>query len=98
LEIPIRFLSPDPPQERLELRRRAERFEAVEAAVQFLVRVRRVKLLVARLAQGGTVVRLAAALAGLEVMERDQVSGDEALAERARFETGGRSDGHHERS
>src|SRR3954447_13607858 len=82
-EVSVGGLPADPLEERLEQRCRAQRLKTVVDTGEIGVAVGRVDLLVARLAQRRAVLGLAALLARLEVMKRDQVRGDRALAQRA---------------
>ena len=83
LEVAVGVLLLDPAEEGLEFFGLAEEVEGVEAAVEFLVGVGGVELFVAGFAEGRAVVGFAATLAGFEVVEGDEVGGDEALAEGA---------------
>ena len=83
LEVAVGVLLLDPAEEGLEFFGLAEEIEGVEALVEFFVGVGGVQLLVAGFAEGRAVFGFAATLAGLEVVEGDEVRRDEALAERA---------------
>ena len=83
LEVAVWALRLDPAKKGLEFFGLAERVERVEALVELLIGVGGVELFVAEFAERRTVLGLAAALFGLEVVEGDEVGGDEALAEGA---------------
>jgi hypothetical protein len=87
----------NPAEEGLQLFGQAEGREAVEALVEFLVGIGGVKLLVAGFAEGRAVLGLAAALLGLEVVERNEVGGNPPLAERAGLPVCGRRKRRHSR-
>jgi len=84
-EVPTGVLLPDPLQKRLQRDRLAEGLDRVVELGEVVVRKRRVKLLMARLAEWRAVLGLAALLHGLEVMLRDQVSRNVSLAEPTDF-------------
>ena len=79
-EITPRLLLANPFQKRLKLRRFPQRLERGIDLLQFDIRKHRVKLLVAWLAERHALLGLAAARFGVEMMQRDQVRGDLAVA------------------
>ena len=83
LEVAVGVLLLDPAEKGLEFFGLAEELEGVEALVEFLVGIGGVELLVAGFAEGRAVLCFSASLAGLEVVEGDEVGGDESLAEGA---------------
>ena len=82
-EVPVGLLFLDPGEEGLELGSLSEGFDGGEFLVEVFVGVGGVELFVAGFAQGRAVLGLAASLLGLEVVEGDEVWGNEALAEGA---------------
>src|SRR5688572_238718 len=83
-EVAVGLLLRDPFQERLERLGLPQGREVVVELREFLVRERRVDLLVARLAQRGLVRVLAAFGFGFEVVLRDQPAGNVAAAQLTR--------------
>jgi hypothetical protein len=83
-EVPLRVLFANPLEKCLKLRRPSQRLDRPELLHQLGIRIRRVKLLMTRLAQRRPMLGLAPLLPGREMMLRDQPPRHAAPAQLAR--------------
>src|SRR5437660_1167766 len=80
-KVPTRLLFADPFQKRLKRRRSSKRHQRRIELFQLAVREDRVQLLVARLAERRSLLRLSPARFGVKMMQRDQLRWNLAMAQ-----------------
>ncbi len=82
-EISIWLLLANPGEKWLKPFGLSQRFDRIKFLIQFLVRVLRMQLFMARLTEGRSMMRFAASLFWFQVMKRDQEFGNCALTQGA---------------